>query len=118
MRAISQTPGDDALVLEYLSEVANTDYYCTSRTLMDVARDSRDSDRARRLAAAHTIAEYCCVRGYLPAEVYVEALRRAFVEARELGVDARAWAEVHAWITAAVRHADVPAELFAQFAGD
>ncbi len=116
MRAIEQTPGDEALLLEYVRQVADTNYCSTSRSLGEVAREVADPALARRLAAAHTIVEYFCVRDYLPQPIYVDSLRRVFNHATGLGVDAAQWAATRAWACGAIGQADVPEDLFARFA--
>lgn len=95
IRALELTPDDDELLLEYLREVADTDYYYTDRTLAGLAGELRDPGRARELALAGTLAELWVLGSYLsqssPPGWAADAARRAFAVARSLGADESAW---------------------------
>jgi len=119
MRALELTPASDEILLEYVRSVADTDYFCTHKSLGELAHEVKPRALAQKLAAANTVTEYFCVRHYLlppPQQVYVDALKTAFAEAVALGVDEPAWQSMRAWIEAKIPFAKAPSELFAQYA--
>lgn len=94
-RALELAPHDDALLHEYLREVADTDYFYTDLTLGEIAEKTRDVPRARELALAATFAELWVLGSYLaqssPPQWAIDAAKRAFARARALGADEAGW---------------------------
>lgn len=94
-RALELAPHDDDLLHEYLREVADTDYFYTDLTLPEIAARTRDRRRASELALAGTFAELWVLGSYLsqvsPPQWALDAARRAFAAARQLGADEAAW---------------------------
>lgn len=115
IRALAQDPDSDEALAEYVTAVANDAgrYHSFSVNLFAIATrlQPHQPERAARLAALETIAEYCVV-----GESYPDALRTCFASAAALGVDAVSWDAARAWVLAIAPFAEVPADLWTRFA--
>lgn len=121
-RALELAPDDDELLLEYLREVADTDYFYTDLTLTEIAAKARDRQRARELALAAALADLWVLSAYLrqssPPGWAIDAARRAFAAARELGADEAQWLATRARVLEQIRFREDPdAGAWRRFAG-
>lgn len=96
IRMIGLTPDDDALLLEYLRAVADSDYAYADRRLGDLAVQSGISPaRAKRLALGATFVEGWCLEVSrtrpTPPAWLANALRSSFALALRLGASASDW---------------------------